>query len=317
MRDLVNLYFKGHNIVNHHVSSFNDFLATENNPNSRMQRIVDDVSVQPDGIDHGIIRIDVDKDSRDGRHLIIRVGRNRGADGKIELQSPPTIHVGKADSFDQNKYLGPVVTEADGSETPLTPMEARLRNLNYCSPVYVDFTVYEAESDDQSIETATELFSERVKVCDLPMMVKSRGCSLDRSVIANRLEKESLTDEEYDNYLREQKEDPRDPGGYFIVGGTERVLITLEDLAPNRVLVERNKKNDTELVSAKVFSQKDGFRSLAVVELKQDSKSKYKDDVLTRKYREDRKFSGAETVRYRFHLKTVRYDDSVKSKFFS
>ncbi|MBP5394714.1 MAG: hypothetical protein J6Y18_02255, partial [Candidatus Methanomethylophilaceae archaeon] len=103
MRDLVNLYFKGHNIVNHHVSSFNDFLATENNPNSRMQRIVDDVSVQPDGIDHGIIRIDVDKDSRDGRHLIIRVGRNRGADGKVELQSPPTIHVGKADSFDQNK----------------------------------------------------------------------------------------------------------------------------------------------------------------------------------------------------------------------
>ena len=63
MRDLVNLYFKGHNIVNHHVSSFNDFLATDDNPNSRMQRIVDDVSVQPDGIDHGIIRIDVDKDS--------------------------------------------------------------------------------------------------------------------------------------------------------------------------------------------------------------------------------------------------------------
>ena len=35
MRDLVNLYFKDHNIVNHHVASFNDFLATENNPNSR------------------------------------------------------------------------------------------------------------------------------------------------------------------------------------------------------------------------------------------------------------------------------------------
>ena len=85
MRDLVNLYFKGHNIVNHHVSSFNDFLATDDNPNSRMQRIVDDVSVQPDGIDHGIIRIDVDKDSRDGRHLIIRVGRNY-----------PDYHVGVA-----------------------------------------------------------------------------------------------------------------------------------------------------------------------------------------------------------------------------
>ena len=280
MRDLVNLYFKDHNIVNHHVASFNDFLATENNPNSRMQKIVDEVSVQNDGTDHGIIRVDVDKDSRDGMHLIIRVGRNRGADGKVEIQSPPTIHVGKPDSFDQNRYLGPVVTEADGSETPLTPMEARLRNLNYCSPVYVDFTIYEAETEDQPVETATELFTERVKVCDLPMMVKSRGCSLDRSVVASRLQLESLTDEEYDNYLRSQKEDPRDPGGYFIVGGTERVLITLEDLAPNRVLVERNKKADADSVSAKVFSQKDGFRSLAVVEMKQDSKSKFKDDVL-------------------------------------
>ncbi len=281
MRDLVNLYFKGHNIVNHHVSSFNDFLATEDNPNSRMQRIVDDVSVQNDGTDHGIIRIDVDKDSRDGRHLIIRVGRSRGSDGKIEVQSPSTIHVGKPDSFDQNRYLGPVVTEADGSETPLTPMEARLRNLNYCSPVFVDFTVYEAETDDQSVDTATELFTERVKVCDLPMMVKSRGCSLDRAVVASRLQLENLTDEEYDNYLREQKEDPRDPGGYFIVGGTERVLITFEDLAPNRVLVECSKKGEADSVLAKVFSQKDGFRSLAVIEKKQDSKSKYKDDVLT------------------------------------
>ena len=282
MRDLVNLYFKGHNIVNHHVSSFNDFLATDQNPNSRMQRIVDEVSLQNDGTDHGFIRIDVDKESRDGRHLIIRVGRNRSEDGKIEIQSPPTIHVGKNDSFDQSKYIGPVVIEADGSETPLTPMEARLRNLNYCSPVYVDFTVYEAESAEDPIGNATELFTERVKICDLPMMVKSRGCSLDRNIVKNRLGLEEISDEEYDNYLREVKEDPRDPGGYFIVGGTERVLITFEDLAPNRVLVEHSKKTETESVSAKVFSQKDGFRSQAVVELKQDSKDnkKFKDDAL-------------------------------------
>ena len=33
-------------------------------------------------------------------------------------------------------------------------------------------------------------------------------------------------------------EDPLDPGGYFIVNGTERVLMTLEDLASNKIMTE-------------------------------------------------------------------------------
>ena len=42
MRDLVKSYFEDNSIVNHHIASFNDFLASADNPNSRMQRIVDD-----------------------------------------------------------------------------------------------------------------------------------------------------------------------------------------------------------------------------------------------------------------------------------
>lgn len=271
MRDLVNLYFKDRSIVDHHVSSFNDFLASEDNPNSRMQRIVDEVIVSSDGNDHGLIRIDHKDDKRENeRHLIIRVGRVRNADGKVDPNSKPTIHVGKTQVLDPSRNFGPVIIEADGSETPLTPMEARLRNLPYYSPVFVDFTIYDAESETEGIDTATEISTERVKICDLPMMVKSKGCSLERSVVATRMMKSSISDEEYDKYLRDQKEDPRDPGGYFILGGTERVLITLEDLAPNRVLVERNEKYGVNVEVAKVFSQKDGFRSLTMVEKKKD-----------------------------------------------
>jgi len=36
-------------------------------------------------------------------------------------------------------------------------------------------------------------------------------------------------------------EDPDDPGGYFIIKGTERVLIGLEDLAPNRIITAKEK----------------------------------------------------------------------------
>ena len=65
-------------------------------------------------------------------------------------------------------------------------------------------------------------------------------------------------------------EDPMDPGGYFIIGGTERVLITLEDLAPNRVMVEFNERYGTKLEVAKVFSQREGHRALTLVEKKRD-----------------------------------------------
>lgn len=49
------------------------------------------------------------------------------------------------------------------------------------------------------------------------------------------------------------QEDPLDPGGYFISNGTERVLITVEDLAPNRVLVETSNRYGRDIEVAKVF----------------------------------------------------------------
>jgi len=66
------------------------------------------------------------------------------------------------------------------------------------------------------------------------------------------------------------QEDPLDPGGYFISNGTERVLITVEDLAPNRVLVEKTNRYGRSVEVAKVFSQKEGYRALTVVEKKKD-----------------------------------------------
>ncbi|MED6313382.1 MAG: DNA-directed RNA polymerase subunit B, partial [Candidatus Thermoplasmatota archaeon] len=60
------------------------------------------------------------------------------------------------------------------------------------------------------------------------------------------------------------------PGGYFIINGTERVLISMEDLAPNRVTVEKNKKYAHETEVAKIFSQKDGVRKPLNIEKRRD-----------------------------------------------
>ena len=246
MRDLVEIYFKERSIVNHHISSFDDFLSTLDNPNSRMQKIVDNLRVSAEDIDRGIIRLDPDK--TEGRIVEIRVGRRRDEKtGNIDPQARPTIQVGL-----------PVVREANGASHSLTPMEARLRNLNYLAPVNLDFTI---------VEDGIEKEPERVHIGDLPIMVKSKRCTLDKE---NLEEERELTEAEYGSKLTQAGEDPKDPGGYFIIGGTERVLISLEDLAPNRVMVEFNERYGTKIEVAKVFSQREGYRALTLVEKKKD-----------------------------------------------
>ena len=246
MRDLVEVYFKERSIVNHHISSFNDFLSTLDNPNSRMQKIVDNLRVSAEDIDRGIIRLDSDK--TEGRIVEIRVGRRREEKtGNIDPQARPTIQV-----------TLPVVREANGASHSLTPMEARLRNLNYLAPIALEFTI---------VEDGIEKEPEKVHIGDLPIMVKSKRCTLYKE---NMEEERELTEAEYCNGLIQAGEDPKDPGGYFIIGGTERVLISLEDLAPNRVMVEFNERYGTKIEVAKVFSQKEGYRALTLVEKKKD-----------------------------------------------
>src|SRR6266508_1001537 len=246
MRDLIDAFFRERSIVNHHIASFNDFLPTIDNPNSRMQRIVDNLRSAPEDERRGIIKLDEDR--TEGDVIEIRIGRKRDDRGRIDLEAKPTITLGL-----------PVVKEANGATHPLTPMEARQRNLNYTAPIYLDFTV---------IENGIEREPERVHIGNFPIMVKSKRCLLYKENMENEGE---LTLDEYRRKLIEDtQEDPVDPGGYFIIGGTERALISLEDLAPNRVLVEFNERYGRKVEVAKVFSQKEGYRALTLMEKKKD-----------------------------------------------
>ena len=120
----------------------------------------------------------------------------------------------------------PRVHEANGSSSDSTPMMARLRRLTYAAPIYLQFTTYE---DGIVIEE-----QEECEIGTLPVMVKSLACNLHRHTLTGK----GTSDEEYAAGLCDKKEDPQDPGGYFIINGTERVLVCLEDLAPNRVMFE-------------------------------------------------------------------------------
>ena len=159
----------------------------------------------------------------------------------IEIEEYPLkIKLGKVE-------IGtPRVTEVDGSERQIYPTEARVRNLTYAAPLHLEMIPIIGEREGQT---------EIVYIGDFPVMLKSRICPLS-----------SLTSEE----LVRIGEDPLDPGGYFIVNGSERVVVALEDLAPNRILVDIEKTGVTPTYKAKIFSTTVGFRARIEVTMKSD-----------------------------------------------
>ncbi|HLB69567.1 MAG: DNA-directed RNA polymerase subunit B'' [Candidatus Methanoperedens sp.] len=136
----------------------------------------------------------------------------------------------------------PVVREADGAVDKLYPTEARLRNITYAAPLFLGMTILSPDGGKEEKEAEIGL---------MPMMIWSKKCNLV-----------GLTEKE----MIELGEDPQDPGGYFIINGTERVITTLEDLAPNKILVEFEERYGENIEVAKVFSQRRGYRALVVVE---------------------------------------------------
>jgi len=135
----------------------------------------------------------------------------------------------------------PTIVEADGSRRQILPAEARMRNLTYAAPVFLEFM--------QIIGGIERRYPQEVFIGELPVMLKSKLCHLD-----------NMTEDE----LIDAGEDPNDPGGYFVINGSERVLVSIEDLAPNRIMVSKEK--DGALVTSKVFSTRFGFRARCVVE---------------------------------------------------
>ncbi len=136
----------------------------------------------------------------------------------------------------------PVVREADGSQSGLYPSEARLRNLTYAAPIQLDMVLVQGDDRGDPITTT---------IGQLPVMLGSTACNLC-----------GLSDEE----RIEHGEDSHDPGGYFIVNGSERVLMTLEDLASNKIMTEFTERYSERIYVAKVFSQYRGYRALVIVE---------------------------------------------------
>lgn len=125
------------------------------------------------------------------------------------------IRVGKKSSSSTKDYLTP-------------PHECRLRDMTYSAPIYVDIEYTRGRNI---------IMHKDVEIGRMPIMLRSNKCILfdaDESKMAKL------------------NECPLDPGGYFIVNGTEKVILVQEQLSKNRIIVEADEKKN--IVQASVTS---------------------------------------------------------------
>ncbi|KAF2668522.1 DNA-directed RNA polymerase II subunit RPB2 [Microthyrium microscopicum] len=177
--------------------------------------------------------------------------------------------------MDHLKLSHPQILEQDGSNTKLFPNEARLRNLTYASHMYVDVTKniqlgYQRDPDadpntlqDDDLdwqkdgpnmkETDVKKNRESIPIGKLPIMLKSQTCML-----------RSKTEAE----LYAKDECPLDQGGYFIISGSEKVLIAQERSAGNIVQVFKKRQSPTPWVAEIRSVMEKGPRALSSAGLK-------------------------------------------------
>lgn len=127
--------------------------------------------------------------------------------------------------FGQVYLSTPQRQEIDGTREQMFPNAARMRNLTYSAPLFCDVTkqIFEIDEDANEVEEL-EAETDRVFLGQVPIMLKSQYCNL----CATTQTSEDLT---------KLGECEYDQGGYFIINGSEKVLVAQERISGNHVYI--------------------------------------------------------------------------------
>ena len=127
--------------------------------------------------------------------------------------------------FEDVYYSNPVINENDGSTKLMTPYDARMRNMSYSSAVSVDFKVSIIKNPLIEPEVVDTKKISKVNIGKIPIMVGSKYC-----VLSSQTNKKAGQECMYDY------------GGYFIINGNEKVCVSQEKIAENKVYVFKTNK---------------------------------------------------------------------------
>uniref|UniRef100_A0AAF5PRE3 DNA-directed RNA polymerase subunit beta n=4 Tax=Wuchereria bancrofti TaxID=6293 RepID=A0AAF5PRE3_WUCBA len=104
----------------------------------------------------------------------------------------------------------------------ISPHECRLRDMTYSAPISVDI---------EYTRGSQRVLRNGLIIGKMPVMLRSSKC-----VLKNMNESE----------LARVQECPYDPGGYFIIRGSEKVVLIQEQLSKNRIMIGRNSKKELQ-----------------------------------------------------------------------
>ena len=124
------------------------------------------------------------------------------------------------------RLLYPTVNEKDGTSKPMTPYEARLRNLTYSSMLYIDITLNIKKLMQNETYTEYSKTLNNIYIGRIPIMLGSDYCNLKKT--------------HHDAVVNKQ-ECKYDPMGYFIISGNEKVLISQDRMMENRAFTFESK----------------------------------------------------------------------------
>jgi DNA-directed RNA polymerase II subunit RPB2 len=125
----------------------------------------------------------------------------------------------------------------DGVSVLLTPNEARLRSLTYQTNIYCNIIVDITDHEGKIIQKKFE----NIPIGAIPIMIHSSPCILHK---------------EGDAVLRKLGECVNDVGGYFIIDGKEKVIVSQERISTNTLFTVETKEDDN------MFSHKGVIRCI-------------------------------------------------------
>ena len=198
--DVINSYFKHtpNPLVRHHIDSYNDFIQ------NKIPLIFQNLTKNPP-----FVLIDANDNTIIYEIKIYYGGKNSN---KYSFKKPT------------------VKSFPSGEIRQLFPNEARLKNITYgCDFFYSIDIEYTIKKNDKPIEgfekvlMTDEPFLNNIYLGKIPIMLKSDLCVLKGH---------------HDELVTQMGEDPYDLGGYFIIDGAEKTIVSQERKAENIIFLE-------------------------------------------------------------------------------
>lgn len=121
-------------------------------------------------------------------------------------------------SFENFKLFKPTINENNGATKLMYPQEARLRNFTYASAMTIDIYIKYMIRTGKDLENIQTLYKNipNIHIGKLPVMLKSSLCVLSQFTHLNH---------------HQTGECEMDAGGYFIINGSEKIVLGQERAA--------------------------------------------------------------------------------------